>query len=105
MAYVKIKTGVKPKSLIILAAIANVAQTLQEPNDVTITSGNDSKHMKGSKHYSDAALDVRTKNFPSKAAKVAFKDAVQKRLGPDYQCLLEGEGTANEHLHIEHDPN
>jgi hypothetical protein len=102
MGMVKIKTGVKPKSLVILAAVANVAQVL--PFDVIITSGNDSKHMKTSKHYSDEALDVRSKNFPNTESKKLFLEAVLKRLGQDYQGILEDLGGANEHIHIEYDP-
>lgn len=103
MALVKIKAGVKPKSLVILAAIANVARDL--PHDVTITSGNDSTHMRGSKHYVDAALDVRTKNFPSSASKQAFVAAVLRRLGKGYDGFVENEGKVNEHAHFEWDPS
>lgn len=99
---IKIKRGVEPRSLLLLAAVANVAQSL--PHDVTITSGNDSTHMTGSKHYVDAALDIRSKNFPSKVAKVTFMAAVLKRLGPGYQMILEHEGKAQEHFHLEFDP-
>lgn len=85
-----------------LAAIANVAATL--PHDVVITSGNDSKHMKGSKHYTNEAVDIRSKNFPSKAAKRIFISAVLLRLGPGYEMFLESEGRVNEHFHCEYDP-
>lgn len=105
MSYVKVKTGVKPKIIVMMAAIANVTQTMDEPNDITITSGNDSVHMKGSLHYKDAALDVRTKNFPSAQSKRAFLAAVLKRLGSGYQGFLEYEGKAQEHIHLEFDPD
>jgi hypothetical protein len=100
---VKIKSGVQPVNLIILAAIANVSASL--PYDVYITSGNDGTHMKTSKHYSYAALDVRTKNFPDAVSKRNFMAAVLKRLGKGYQGILESEGTENEHLHFEYDPS
>jgi len=35
------------------------------PFDITITSGNDSTHKVGSKHYHDQALDVRSWTFPT----------------------------------------
>lgn len=98
---VKIKTGVKPKILVILAAVANASQALD--HDVVVTSGNDSTHMTGSKHYRYEALDIRSKNFPSAKAKREFIRAVQKRLGPSYQIILESEGRMNEHIHIEYD--
>ena len=96
---IKLKQSVRPSSLVILAAIANVAQL--HGREVTITSGNDSTHKKGSRHYINAALDVRSKDFPSKAVKLAFVVAVLARLGPDYEGFLEAEGTANEHFHFE----
>lgn len=105
MAYVKVKTGVTPRLLTIMAAIANVAQTLEEPNDITITSGTDGKHMRQSLHYEGAALDVRSKNFGSAVAKRHFLQAVLKRLGKGYQGILEHEGGANEHFHFEYDPD
>ena len=105
MAYLKIKSGVTPRLLYIAAAIANVAQTLDEPDDITITSGTDGKHMAGSLHYKGAALDVRTKNFPNSQAKRVFIDAVLKRLGSGYQGILESEGKLAEHAHFEFDPD
>lgn len=102
MGLVKLKHSVHPKSLVILAAVANVAQKL--PHDVMVTSGNDSTHMVGSAHYDHAAIDVRSKNFPSREAKLDFLAAVLARLGPMYQGFLEHEGKANEHFHVEFDP-
>ena len=87
MGYVKVKSTVRPLSTILLAAVANVAKDL--PWDVTITSVNDSKHMEGSKHYSGEAIDIRSKNFPSKRDKQEFVSAVLLRLGPGYEMFLE----------------
>ena len=104
MALLKTKTGVKPANLIILCAIANVVQTLQEPAEVVITSANDSQHMVGSKHYSGEALDIRTKSFANHTAKQSFLDAVLKRLGKGDQGFIENEGKDSEHIHVELDP-
>lgn len=92
----KIKAGVTPKNLVIAAALANAAWDL--PFDVVITSGTDGTHMKGSKHYSGNALDVRTSNIPKDWLKV-YIDRVKNRLGPDYDLVLEVD-----HLHVEYDP-
>jgi hypothetical protein len=100
-----VKSTVKPRTLLMMAACANVAIKLAWP--VTITSGNDSKHMAGSKHYSGEAIDIRSKNFPTKEAKQEFIAAVLARLdltGAGYQMFLESEGQANEHFHLEYDP-
>lgn len=104
MALVKIKSGVKPRNLVILAAIANVAQELGNPPEVFITSGTEGRHMPGSKHYTGEALDVRSHNFPSFAAKREFLNAVRRRLGRNYDVILESLGRPNEHFHIEYDP-
>lgn len=92
----------QPRLLILAAAVSNVARDL--PWDVTITAGTDGRHRAGSKHYSSEALDVRSRNFPSKRAKQDFVAAVLLRLGPGYEMFLESEGKANEHFHLEYDP-
>lgn len=102
MGKILIKSGVKPRLLLLTAAVANVAQGL--PHDVVITSGTDGKHKKGSKHYTEEALDIRSKNFPSRRAKQEFISAVLLRLGPGYEMFLEQEGKPQEHFHLEWDP-
>ena len=97
-----IKSGVEPRLLTMLAAIANVAATL--PHDVVITAGVDGTHKTGSKHYTSEALDIRSKNFPSKRAKQEFVRVVLLRLGPGYEMFLESSGKVNEHFHLEWDP-
>lgn len=105
MAFLKFKTGVVvSRQAILAAAIINAANQLGLPQDITITSGNDSTHMKGSRHYTDEALDVRTKNLSS-AIKHSLLDTVKKRLGKDYDVILESEGKTNEHMHVEYDPS
>lgn len=49
------------KALIEVAIICK--QFSGEKYEVTITSGNDGKHMKNSKHYTDEAVDIRTKDM------------------------------------------
>ena len=101
MARIGIKLTVRPRSYVILAAVANAAKTLERPDVVVVTSANDSVHMTGSKHYTGEALDVRSHNFPNREAKLAFLEAVLKRLGDGYSGLLEAEGTPNEHFHYQ----
>lgn len=71
------------------------------PVDWTITSINDSTHMKGSKHYANLALDLRSKNFGSEELKREFKDRLEFALGPKFTVLYENTGTPNEHFHIQ----
>lgn len=67
---------------------------------VMVTSGSDGQHMEGSRHYSFEAVDVRTKHL-SAPQKAAFLDALRTELGTRFTVLLEGEGTAQEHCHIQ----
>jgi hypothetical protein len=106
MAYLKFVDGVVvPKSTIIAVAFINAANQLglQVPaNTLWVTSGNDRTHMRGSKHYTDEALDFRTKTLSTKD-KHALAAALKERLGRNYDVILEDEGGPNEHLHVEHD--
>ena len=96
---IRIKTGVTPHNLVILAAAANIAQIL----DITlvVTSGTDGTHKTGSKHYSGDALDFRTVNLIASIIP-AIIARLQRRLGPAYQVLLE---TSPPHIHVEYDPH
>lgn len=103
MALLKFKSGVVvSQQAVLAAAIINAANQIGLTQDIVITSGNDSTHMKGSKHYSDEALDVRTKTLTPEQ-KHLFKATVKTRLGAGYDVILESEGGPNEHLHCEHD--
>ena len=100
---IKLKENVAPRHLVILAAVANVAERLSLT--VVITSGNDGQHMPNSRHYENQALDVRSKQpFANRTEKIEFLNTVLDRLGPNYQGLLENEGSPNEHFHFEYDP-
>ncbi len=109
MAEVRVKAGVQPKLLAIVVAVCNEAQRLgaelapQNPY-VTITSGIDGVHAEDSGHYQLRALDVRTKNFRTRAAKAAFLAGLRRRLGPRYTVLLESAGTPREHVHMQFNP-
>ena len=104
VSLLKVKPGaVVSRQVIIAAGVVNAANQLNLPADMLITSGNDSKHKDGSLHYVDRALDFRTKHLPL-AQKHELADAVQARLGEEYDVILEAVGTANEHLHVEWDP-
>jgi len=63
---------------------------------MTITSGNDGKHMKGSLHYQDKAIDIRTKDMKYKNANWLM---IRKQLGHKFDVILK-----ETHIHIEYDP-
>lgn len=71
------------------------------PKDWTITSINDSTHMKSSKHYLNMALDMRSKNFDTEARKLEFKDRLEFQLGPKFTVIYENPGKVNQHFHVQ----
>jgi len=66
-----------------------------------ITSANDSTHGKNSYHYSDYAIDLRSKNLSNEQKLAILADLKQSLSGRNYDVLLESLGTDNEHFHIE----
>ena len=84
----------------VLSAAALVANAdIRGP--VVITSASDGRHMRTSKHYTFQALDVRSKNFRSLAAKRRFLRTLKGLLGPRYTVLLERRGQPSEHFHLQ----
>jgi hypothetical protein len=69
--------------------------------DLVVTSCNDGTHKPGSRHYTNEAMDVRSKNFKSNKEKRDFVNALQTYLGSKYTVLFESEGMDNEHFHIQ----
>jgi hypothetical protein len=70
-----------------------------------VTSGNDSRHKKGSRHYSDEAIDLRCNNLADDHCR-RIADTLQRDLGPDYFVDFERfpKAPANDHIHVEYDP-
>lgn len=71
------------------------------PAELWITSGNDSQHMLGSKHYEGKALDFRTKTVPEGMKQHVFT-LIKSALGPQFFVDLEDLDKPNEHLHIQY---
>ncbi len=87
----------------VISAVAQAARRLNLPVPV-ITSGNDSRHMNGSLHYADRALDFRGNNI-SIAQGQALAAEVRRILGGGYDVAFETfANSSNNHLHVEHDP-
>ena len=68
--------------------------------DCWITSGNDSQHMIGSKHYIGRAVDLRTRHLADPAATA---NQIRAALGAQFTVLYESAGTPNAHIHIQFD--
>ncbi len=69
----------------------------------TITSANDGKHMAGSLHYANRAMDIRCNDLPKDKWPV-YLSTLKERLGKDYDVVLEGNSGDNSHVHVEYDP-
>jgi hypothetical protein len=75
---------------------------VNQPDNLWITSIADFKgHVVGSRHYTNEAVDVRSKNFNSREDKRIFRAELEMFLGPFFRVLLENEGGDNEHFHIQ----
>ena len=106
---VGIKAGVnieklRPEMAQTIGVVSSVASDLNLPRPV-ITSGNDSKHMTGSLHYKNSALDFRGNNITLEQGR-SYRDHIQARLGKDYQVFFETflNNPSNNHIHIEYQP-
>lgn len=72
-----------------------------QPDELVITSINDSNHMVGSKHYINEAIDLRSKNFKTTSDKIEFALKFQDFLGSKFRIILEYLDKDNEHFHIQ----
>ena len=87
-----------------IVAVAGAAKALGLRQPV-ITSGNDSKHMAGSMHAKNRALDFRGNNIKVTVGQ-ALAAQVAQRLGAGYDVIFETFlHPANNHLHVEYDPS
>ena len=107
MAIVVCKASARLKALTpgllrILKELEKSASVITDPvREVVITSINDGKHAPTSRHYTDEAVDIRMKNFPTDAARKRFISDLRHWLGPEFYILRESKGTPNDHLHVQ----
>jgi hypothetical protein len=80
---------------------------------LVITSGDDGDHGQvgvpddvdpKTLHGKGLAHDFRSHDIPRDRLDDVLA-CIKKRLGPDYDVLLEGRGTSNEHIHCEFQPH
>lgn len=99
----RIKPTARLESLapqMVLAAV--IVRECYAPQQCTITSANDSTHSAKSLHYTGDALDFRTHGYVGNKHELVAR--IKDALGPEFDVLLEGEGTDNEHVHVEFQP-
>lgn len=67
-----------------------------------VTSGNDSEHSRGSKHFSNDAIDIRcnSANGMTKSKCISYVQSMKAALGPRYDVIYEDYGNSNSHIHI-----
>lgn len=87
--------GVKPELLLGLE-VAGSFYERQGLEEMVITSLVDGKHKRGSLHYVGYAADLRIWNIEDTQA---FRDALARELGSDFDLVLE-----SDHLHLEYQP-
>lgn len=90
--------GIK-KETIKMIVILNTYFELRIGKEFVITSCTDGKHMKGSKHYSGYAIDIRTRHLSvceMNNLLAWFKSHHDK----EYDMVVE-----NDHIHVEYDPH
>jgi hypothetical protein len=66
---------------------------------VTLTSGREGKHGRGSLHYVGMAIDLRINTLPSMAVKQRVCDDLALALGEQFDVVLE-----SSHIHCEYQP-
>ena len=86
----------------ILVEVLNVAEKTRM-RDVVITSANDGRHSQRprSRHYSNEALDLRSRNFTTDAARQRFLRRLRRALGPGFWVAYESHGKPNAHFHVQ----
>lgn len=100
----KLKPGVKLTDLqpqLALAALIVDACYRERGLPCVITSANDSTHSANSWHYKGRALDFRTHYEALNGQEMALLAEVKEALGAEFDVVMEGVGTPQEHLHIE----
>jgi len=86
----------------ILVAVQRVAERTRMA-EVVITSANDGKHSQRprSRHYSNEALDLRSRNFTTPAARDRFLARLRAELGSRFYVAYEGHGKPHAHIHVQ----
>jgi hypothetical protein len=85
----------------VFSALFKAEDLLNKP--MIITSANDGRHLEGSKHYKNEALDLRTKHLTPDEKDKLFKFLIEE-LEAGALVIFEERGKENEHIHIQTKP-
>jgi len=86
----------------ILVGVQKVAERTRM-KEVVVTSANDGKHSQRprSRHYSNEALDLRSRNFQTATARNLFLQRLRRELGTRFYVAYEHDGRPSAHIHIQ----
>lgn len=93
---------IKPEILVGLMVAYSVFREFG--HDCILTSVNDSTHSKKSLHYEGLAIDLRSRHIESTARKMEILGICKTLMDKQFDIILEGLDTPNEHYHLEYDP-
>jgi len=95
--------NLSPQLLLGLIVVDQVLIMNGKLDGAIITSINDGYHARTSLHYGGNAVDIRSKNLVHKSLMLElFKAALGD--SSDFDIILEGKGTDDEHFHLEYQP-
>ena len=107
MARVVCKPGVRFKGFTrglvrILGAVLLVAERTPMAQ-VVITSANDGTHSRRprSRHYTNEAVDIRSRSFRTAESRNRFLGRLRRELGSSFWLDYERAGTPHEHFHVQ----
>jgi hypothetical protein len=80
----------------ILTGVELAFESIHKP--CVVTSGSDGQHQKQSKHYTNEALDFRTRHLKLDELHTVVQ-AAKNTLGQHFDVVVE-----SDHLHVEYDP-
>jgi hypothetical protein len=91
--------NLSPQITIALITASAVYASFDYGLECVVTSANDSHHSVTSLHYAGNAVDLRTRDFPSREIAIAVAEKLDECLGYDFDVLFE-----EDHIHIEYQP-
>ena len=94
--------AIKPELVLGLTVADSVYRT--EGFDLIITEVTGGHHLTNSLHYQGLAADLRSHNIANQEQKFDLVAKLHLALGQDWDIVLEGLSTDNEHVHIEYSP-
>ena len=98
-----VRLGALQPQVVLGLVVAAGCYGLRDMEEMVVTSCNDSKHGRGSLHYSGNAVDLRT-NTAARIYVEGLHSDIVLALGVDFDVILEDYGTPNEHIHMEYQP-